>query len=194
MYVFDARFLTLVTPLNFAYYSKYVLEEILIVPILAILQKSSKLGRIDSLVHSFEWPHVQFKEFPLSQRQSTIHHLCFVAFPTDPFSAEPQKLRQYLKSLRAMKKDKELFSLVVELPYSSHSTDTLWDSFKAILDNQKDLPNLRLRIWPDKAVSSLSVYEAAYTYCPKSSIIVASRFNIDFHPQFFEIVLSQVNQ
>ena len=89
MYIFDARFLTLVTPLNFAYYSKYVLEEILIVPILAILQKSDRLVRIDSVVHSFEWPHVQFKEFPLSQRQSNFHHLCFVAFPTNPFTAEP---------------------------------------------------------------------------------------------------------
>ena len=87
-----------------------------------------------------------------------------------------------------MKKDKELFSLVVELPYSSHSTETLWDSFKAILDNQKDLPNLRLRIWPNKALSSLSVYESAYTYCPKSSTIVASRFNIDFYSNFFKEV------
>ena len=52
--MFDARFFTLVTPLNFAYYSKYVLEEILIVSILAILQKSGRLGRIDSVVHSLE--------------------------------------------------------------------------------------------------------------------------------------------
>ena len=63
MYVFDPRLLKVVTPLNFAYYSKYVLEEILIVPILAVLQKSDRLARIHPLVHSFEWSHVQFKEF-----------------------------------------------------------------------------------------------------------------------------------
>ena len=78
--------------------------------------------------------------------------MCFVAFPTNPFSAEPQKLREYLNSLKVMKKNKALFSLVIELPYSFHSTETLWDSFKIILDKQKDLPNLRLRIWSNKAV------------------------------------------
>ena len=84
-----------------------------------------------------------------------------------------------------MKKDKKLFSLVIELPYSFGSAESIWSAFKSILDSQSQLPNVRLRVWPNKAVSSLSVYEAAYTYCPKSATIVASRFNIDFHPDFF---------
>ena len=90
MYVFDARFLTLVTPLNFAYYSKYVLEEIFIVPILAILQKSSKLGRIDSLVHSFEWPHVQFKEFPSPNGKAPSTTCASSPFQPTPFQLNPR--------------------------------------------------------------------------------------------------------
>ena len=192
MFVFDPRFLKFVTPLNFAFYSKYVLEEIIVVPILAILQKSEKLEKIHSVVHSFEWAHVQFKEFPLSQKNSTIRHFCFVAFPTDPFSTEPSKLKGYFNSLRSMLKDKNVLTLVIELPYSFNSTETIWHSFKVILDNEKQFPNLRLRVWPNKAVYSLSVYESAYTYCPKSSTIVASRFNIDFHPTFFEKVSDSI--
>ena len=194
MYVFDPRLLKVVTPLNFAYYSKYVLEEILIVPILAVLQKSDRIARIHPLVHSFEWSHVQFKEFPLTQRAASTKHLCFVGFPTDPSSVEPEKLQQYLDSLKTMKKDKKLFSLVIELPYSFGSAESIWSAFKSILDSQSELPNVRLRVWPNKAVSSLSVYESAYTYCPKSATIVASRFNIDFHPDFFQKVSASIEE
>ena len=83
-----------------------------------------------------------------------------------------------------MKKDKTQFSLVVELPYSFSSTETVWYAFKVILEKNFEFP-VRVRIWPKKAVSSLSVYESAYTYCPKSSTIVASRLNIDFHENFY---------
>ena len=87
-----------------------------------------------------------------------------------------------------MKKNKEKFSLVIELPYSFNNTETIWSSFKVLLENNSEFPGVRVRIWPKKAVSSLSVYESAYTYCPRSSTIVASRFNIDFHEEFYEKV------
>ena len=59
MLIFDARFLKFITPLNFAYYSKYVLEEIIAMPVVAILQKSNQLIKIDDKVlHSYEWAHV----------------------------------------------------------------------------------------------------------------------------------------
>ena len=64
----------------------------------------------------------QFKEFPLTQKSGSTKNLCFVAFPTTPSSVEPQELKQYLRSLRVMKKDKEKFGLVIELPYSLDST------------------------------------------------------------------------
>ena len=127
-------------------------------PIIAILQKSNRLARIHTIVHSFEWPHVQFKEFPLVQHASISKHLCFVAFPTNPSSVEPEKLKEYLSGLRAMKKDKKLFSLVVELPYSFSSSESIWNCLQIILENQSAFPKIRLRIWANKAVSSLSVY------------------------------------
>ena len=88
MLIFDARFLKFITPLNFAYYSKYVLDEIIAMPVIAILQKSNQLIKIDTILHSFEWAHVQFKEFPLVPKPGSIKHLCFVAFPTNPSSLE----------------------------------------------------------------------------------------------------------
>ena len=91
-----------------------------------------------------------------------------------------------------MKKNKELFSLVIELPYSFDSTETIWDSFKVLLENDSEFPGVRVRIWPKKAVSALSVYESAYTYCPKSATIVASRFNIDFQENFYEKVSASI--
>ena len=83
-----------------------------------------------------------------------------------------------------MRKDKTQFSLVIELPYSFSSTKTIWDAFKVILENTSEFPSVRVRIWPKKAVSSLSVYESVHSYCPSSATIVASRFNIYFHGNF----------
>ena len=40
----------------------------------------------------------------------------------------------------------------------------------------------------------MSVYESAYTYCPNSATIVASRFNIEFHPAFFEKVAQNIEE
>ena len=194
MFIFDARFLKFTTPLNFAYYSKYVLDEIVVTPVVALLQKSKRLAKIEQAIHSYEWPHVQFKEFPLSQRKASPHHLCFLAFPTDPSSVEPQELKDYLRSLRAMKKSKEKFSLVIELPYSPDSIESIWSSFKVLLENNSEFPGVRVRIWPKKAVSSLSVYESAYTYCPSSATIVASRFNVGFHENFYEKVAANIEE
>ena len=41
--------------------------------------------------------------------------------------------------------------------------------------------NITLRIRYHKAVSSVQVYEAAYTYCPQSSNVMSSRTHI--HPK-----------
>ena len=171
-----------------------MLDEIIAMPVIAILQKSNRLAKIEEIIHSYEWPHVQFKEFPLAQKEATIKHLCFLAFPANPFSAEPERLKEYLSSLKIMRKDKAQFSLVIELPYSFNSTETVWDSFKVLLENNSEFPGVRVRIWPKKAVSALSVYESAYTYCPKSATIVASRFNIDFHENFYEKVSASIEE
>ena len=54
VFIFDARFLRFITPLNFAYFNKFNLEEILIFPLLALLQKSHRLVSFEALGHSFE--------------------------------------------------------------------------------------------------------------------------------------------
>ena len=40
LFIFDSVFLSYITPLNFAFYNKYLIEEMVIFPIVAILQKS----------------------------------------------------------------------------------------------------------------------------------------------------------
>jgi len=58
-----------VTPLNFAFFSKYTIEEMIIYPILALLQHSPQLKGFEEVVHSFDRSVVQFKEFALYQPQ-----------------------------------------------------------------------------------------------------------------------------
>lgn len=53
---------------------------------------------------------------------------------------------------------------------------------------------LRLRIRSNKTVSSLSVYESAYTYCPASSFLVSSRRNVAISRDFQEQLLEQMSQ
>ena len=85
-------------------------------------------------------------------------------------------------------------SLVIQLPYNSQSSDSLWSSFQHILNNNNPFNNIRVRIWHKKAVSSLAVYESAYTYCPNRSVIVSSRFNIRFDSQFSKQVANSINE
>ena len=79
---------------------------------------------------------MQFTEFPLTQKPGSTKNLCFVAFPSNPSSVESQKMKQYLNSIKAMKKEKEKLALVIELPYSFDSAESIWDSFKVILETQ----------------------------------------------------------
>ena len=84
--MFDSAFFKFITPLNFAFYNKFLLEEMIIYPIVAILQKSSKLIPIESVLHAYEKTAIQFKEFVLKPHNKTVsNHLCFVASPSNPY-------------------------------------------------------------------------------------------------------------
>lgn len=85
-------------------------------------------------------------------------------------------------------------SLVIEFPYNIHAENSLWASFQHALKDASLFNSIRLRIWNEKAVSALSVYEAAYTYCPSSSTIVSSRFNIRFKSEFSSSVHSSLSE
>ena len=84
-----------------------------------------------------------------------------------------------------MKKKQTASSVVVSAPYSFQSSFSIWDSFKHIIQLDNEFGAIRLRIWGQKSVSSLAVYEAAFTYCPTKAIIASSRFNIRYHPNFY---------
>lgn len=69
---------------------------------------------------------------------------------------------------------------MIAFPYSHSAEESIWNSFQHILDKASQFASVRVRIWANKTASSLVAYESAYTYCPASAIIVASRFNIRF--------------
>ena len=58
----------------------------------------------------------------------------------------------------------------------------------------EDFPRLRLRIRANQTVSSLAVYESAYTYCPAKALMISSRQNIRFSPDFVDVLSSKLNE
>ncbi len=65
---------------------------------------------------------------------------------------------------------------VVNLPYSHNNAHLLYSAY--ILMQQFANIKIRLRIRANQTASSLAVYEAVYTYCPTSAVMVTSRHNI----------------
>lgn len=49
------------TPLNFGFYAKYTIEEIILYPMLAILQNTNNLITDFDTVHSFDKPAMYYK-------------------------------------------------------------------------------------------------------------------------------------
>ena len=85
IFLFDPSFFRIITPLNFAFFNKYTLEEMIIFPILALLQHSDRLKGFEEVVHSFDRSVVVFKEFKLYQPNEQAKDLpCFLSFPNDP--------------------------------------------------------------------------------------------------------------
>mgnify|MGYP000962641634 CR=1 FL=1 len=54
IYIFDVKLLYLISPLNFAFYARYTMEEILILPILAITQGTENLVTCSDIFHKIE--------------------------------------------------------------------------------------------------------------------------------------------
>ena len=54
VFLFDPVLLRIITPLNFAFFNKYTVEEMILFPMLALLQHSEQLSDFDEVVHSFE--------------------------------------------------------------------------------------------------------------------------------------------
>ena len=54
LFIFDPTYLSYITPLNYGYYNKFSVEEMLILPILALLQDSTNLMPFNSILHSFD--------------------------------------------------------------------------------------------------------------------------------------------
>lgn len=102
VFLFDSDLLRLLTPLNFAYFNRFVLEEMIILPIAALLQKTERLRCITALLHGYETALVQFKEFVLEPRPALKDHLCFVSYPSDPYALRAAEFAAFADSLAAI--------------------------------------------------------------------------------------------
>lgn len=72
--------------------------------------------------------------------------------------------------------------------------ESIWDSFQHIRNSSSEFTNIRVRIWANKTAPSLMAYESVHTYCPKSAVIVASRFNIRFAETFADEVARSITE
>lgn len=61
LFMFDPRLLHVVGPLNFAFFNKYTIEEIIIYPLLALVQGSRYLSKYEKILHKIDDSFVQFK-------------------------------------------------------------------------------------------------------------------------------------
>ena len=88
LYIFDPAYLSYITPLNYGYYNKFLVEEMLILPILALLQNSPNLIPLNSVSHSFDRINFASKYFPLNPNPEIIDapYLCVVSHPSNPYA------------------------------------------------------------------------------------------------------------
>ena len=89
LFIFDPVYLSFITPLNYGYYNKFSVEEMLILPILALLQDSTHLIPLNSTLHSFDSINFANKQFALSPNPTitdATHHMCVVSHPSNPYT------------------------------------------------------------------------------------------------------------
>jgi hypothetical protein len=190
LFIFDSSFLDVITPLNFAYFAKYTIEEVIILPILAITQNTPTLRASQVSMHSipkntyFSSAYFAIEE-PRTKNQNSF---CFVSYPNNPSKIDNASLSSYLQSLANLRNDnKHEIRLVLYLPYTFKvTTKGLMEALASLLK----LHGLRarLRVRGNRAVSVHAMYESAYMFCPRPSVMVASRHNVLFQPNFTTIV------
>lgn len=61
VYIFNIQYYGIVCPLNFAYYGKFTIQQMLVLPIVAVSQKMQTLSSFSQIVHTFNESIVQFK-------------------------------------------------------------------------------------------------------------------------------------
>jgi hypothetical protein len=95
-----------ITPLNFAYFTKYTIEEVIILPILAIVQGTTRMIASKLLMHATRevtyesGTFFKVKESVTNARNS----LCFVSYPNDPYQAPINSLNTYVQSISNLEK------------------------------------------------------------------------------------------
>lgn len=118
LYVFDSKLLGLVTPLSFAYYTAYTLDQMIIVPLLALTQNSQNLINLSKSILNCNRPSLNMIEYLLSGPSKEVNSLCFVSYPTIPSGSNENQLTNYLSSIDSMKLDgKTSISVIIYLPY-----------------------------------------------------------------------------
>lgn len=119
-----------------------------------------------------------------SSRNSGKLPTCFVSYPLSPHIIDYDQLQQYFNSLINII-GIENTTIIINIP---HISPLVYKTYNLIIPYSQKY-NIRLRITTNKTTSSLSVYEAAYTYCPRHAVMVTSRHNVVFYRDFIVEVL-----
>lgn len=99
LYIFDSGLLSMLSPLSFAYYSKYTFEELLIIPLLVLHQKKGSLFGSDRIMHDLQISYIQARQVVLIQPQSRQNSLCFISYPNVPQRISSVDTLGYLDSI-----------------------------------------------------------------------------------------------
>jgi hypothetical protein len=201
----DSAYFSVISPVNFAFYTRYTLEEALVLPILSILQeaKPSRMRGMEQVVHSVRRRGVLSVglDFGLVAPVAEKHSVCFVSYPSDPAMIDVAQFLKYFSSVTANQGTAEpiLISSVVYLPYKHGKSSEISTAIDHILGavsslNQPHIHQVRFRIMGNKTASSYAVYDAVYGYCPNSTMIVSSRHNTQFTPLFAQELLATANE
>lgn len=105
MFVFSVEFLYLITPVNYAYYGRYTVEELLVRPILGIVWGTvGMVGVGGGVVYGFDVAYGSSREFAIKQvgrvadrngrrnRNTVKSPTCFVSYPVIPTQIQYQQL------------------------------------------------------------------------------------------------------
>lgn len=105
-------------------------------------------------------------------------HICLVSYPSVPTQNNVTEAKSYLENLKNFKGE-DNWSVVLAVLYIRG--DDLTGLVALAMELEQMGINITLRIRYHKAVSSVQMYEAVYTYCPQLSSIMSSRTHV--HPK-----------
>lgn len=178
VFFFDATILSFLTPTNFAYYTRYTLDEIIIIPLLIVCQSAGTIVSGKPIIHKSDFKLSSYNLYGLRSPQLDENSLCFVSTPSDSTLHDEKEAMTYLRSILKSPSSKSIH-IILYFPYSQNSSMNFFNLLQTFSEEKlSQTIRLKLRITLTKAVIPHAAYESVYNHCPIRSVIVSSRHNV----------------